>query len=205
MKGEKTLQILESIGAATIDILDLFAAFLTAGYGASRRKIEYEASKRQKQRWQNQIKKEKECKKKLTEKQQRQRFYEMIYRLKRDGLIKKSMQDDKAFIQLTIKGLKHIEILKDRKENSLPNVNYSNNKGGQFIIITFDIPETERRKRNWLRSVLKNLGFQFVQKSVWIGKVKIPIDFLNKLKELNLTNFVEIFEISKTGTLKQII
>jgi hypothetical protein len=44
-----------------------------------------------------------------------------------------------------------------------------------------------------------------VQKSVWVGKTKIPQDFLDDLFKLKLVDFVEIFEISRTGSLKHLI
>ena len=67
-----------------------------------------------------------------------------------------------------------------------------------------DIPESERKKRAWLRSALKNLNFKMIQQSVWIGKVRIPEEFLRDLRNMHLTEYVEIFEISKAGSLQQI-
>ncbi|PIU98860.1 hypothetical protein COS60_00735, partial [Candidatus Wolfebacteria bacterium CG03_land_8_20_14_0_80_39_317] len=68
MWGEKTLQILETIGEATIDAADLLTAFLNTGYGASVLRIEYERFKLQKQRRQRQIEREKQKEKILLEK-----------------------------------------------------------------------------------------------------------------------------------------
>ena len=44
-----------------------------------------------------------------------------------------------------------------------------------------------------------------IQKSVWIGKVKIPKEFLDDLFKLRLIDYIEIFEISKAGSLKNLI
>ena len=72
------------------------------------------------------------------------------------------------------------------------------------MIVVFDVPEKERRKRDWLRSVLKRLELKMVQKSVWIGKVKIPKELLDDLFNLKLLDYVEIFEVSKSGSLRQL-
>lgn len=76
--------------------------------------------------------------------------------------------------------------------------------GPTFIIVAFDIPEREKRKRNWLRQSLCRMGLSMVQKSVWIGRVKLPEDFIESLRHLKLADCVEIFEITKTGTLKHL-
>ena len=49
------------------------------------------------------------------------------------------------------------------------------------------------------------MNFRILQKSVWIGKVKIPKEFIDDLKELNMINYVEIFEISRGGSLRQVV
>jgi CRISPR-associated endonuclease Cas2 len=40
---------------------------------------------------------------------------------------------------------------------------------GQWRIITYDFPESERSTRNALRYVLQNAGFKQIQKSVWVS------------------------------------
>ncbi len=65
--------------------------------------------------------------------------------------------------------------------------------GLRNLIITFDIPEVDRRKRNWLRMELKYLGFVKLQQSVWLGRAPLPGGFIWKLKELRLLACVEFF------------
>ena len=43
-----------------------------------------------------------------------------------------------------------------------------------------------------------------IHKSVWIGKEKIPQELIIDLEELKILNFVEIFEVTKQGTLKKV-
>lgn len=198
MKGEFTLKILENIKDGIIGMSDLVIVSLTIPYGSSFGRFEYELSELQRERRKEQMRTK-------TERQTRQRCYNMIYKLERDGLIKKIQKKSGIFFRITSNGVRRWEFLRERKENMLPKPHYKVLKNINFIIVIFDIPEIERKKRSWLRSALKNLGFKLIQKSVWIGKVKIPKDFLNDLKELKLVNFVEIFEISKSGTLQHII
>jgi len=198
MKGEITLKILESVKDVVINTADIFDAILSSGYGASYGRMQYELSKRQRER---------EVKKSIREQQWqlKQKYYKMMHALKQDGLIEERQKDKKKFWVLTKKGEGKLILLKERNKKRLPEISYQKEKTDRVVVVIFDIPETEKRKRRWLRAALDNLGFKMIQKSVWMGKVKIPQEFLDDLFEMRLTSFVEIFEISKTGSLKQLI
>jgi len=195
MKEEITLKFLEEIKDFVDSGADLFEVFLRAGYGASAGKLRYEFSKAQKERRQRQ---------ELA--QYRKRYARFLYRLRQDGLIKGKEQKSGKLVTLTPKGRKKLMALKERYAGRLPEVSaYDKNESDKFIIVVFDIPERERKKRDWLRSALKNIGLKLVQKSVWMGKVKVSKDFIDDLSELKLIDYVEIFEISKTGSLRHVI
>lgn len=198
MKGEIILKILEVIEDMVVGTADLLDAILSSGYGASYGKLNYKLSKRQRER-----------ESKLTErefkKQERQKYYNLLFYLKRAGLIEEKNKDSKKFFILTKKGKDKLMLLKNKNNEKLPDFFYEKEKSSKFTIVIFDIPETERRKRDWLRVVLKNLNFKMIQKSVWIGKVKIPKEFLDDLFKLKLIDFVEVFEISKTGSLERLV
>ncbi|MCD6500771.1 hypothetical protein J7K42_01995 [bacterium] len=51
---------------------------------------------------------------------------------------------------------------------------------GKWRGIIFDIPELDRRDRNFLRKELYQMGFRELQKSVWVA----PFDFERELKTL---------------------
>lgn len=195
MKGSITLFLLEKIKDAALNSSDLLGAFLTAGYGASYKKLTYDFVKRQSERGKRELQEE-----------IRQNYYKLIYKLKKEGLIEADLKNNQKIWNITSKGKKKLSALKDRKKNELSKNFYfkeaSKETNGKFIIVAFDIPEKDKRKRNWLREVLKRLGLKMIQKSLWMGKIKLPKLFLDDLKKLNLVDFVEIFEISKTGTLK---
>lgn len=194
MKGDFIIKILEAIGDLTVNTTDLLGAFLSSGYGASSGKLDYEISKRQSERaaanFQRRIK---------------QDYYSLIYRLKKDGLIKEEIKNNKKFFGITRNGRKKLIWLKKRKKKELPKNAYCKEAGDKFIIVIFDIPEKEKRKREWLRAVLIRLELKMLQKSVWAGKIKLPKEFLDDLLKIKIIDYVEIFEISKTGSLKHLV
>lgn len=197
MKGEITLKILEALEQAAVSAADLAGAFLSAGYGASYRGVERELRKEHDARAERVAKEEKEAR-------ERQRFSNMLCALKRDELIYIPAKRKKHWA-LTWKGLQQLKLLRKRATSALPKKTYPRVSGSRLVIVVFDIPERERRKRDWLRGVLGGLGFRMLQKSVWIGKVRIPEELINDLRDFHLVNFVEIFEISRTGSLHQLV
>lgn len=197
MKGDLTLRFLEAISEAATGAVDFFDVFLSVGYGASIGKFEYELAKRARDRERRQLTEEKE-------RRMRERYYNLLSYLRRDNLITENKSGEKRIFYLTQKGKQKIRMLRERKQRQLPEARYAKEPSVAFTIIAFDIPERERRKRNWLRAVLKALEFKMIQKSVWIGKIKVPRELVEDIKRLNLLEAVEIFEISKTGTLRHL-
>jgi DNA-binding transcriptional regulator PaaX len=126
----------------------------------------------------------------------------LFYKLKRDGLILHNIPGRRYF--LSPKGQKKWQSLSAQIERlkEFNSDNYHREKSKELMIVIFDIPEHERRKRVWLRSVLKNLGFKMVQKSVWIGHCQIPEIFLKDIQRLRLARYIEIFKATKYGSLE---
>ena len=89
-------------------------------------------------------------------------------------------------------------------KNKLPTRHYGKTNQNKLVIISFDIPEKFRRKRDWLREVIRNLGYKMIHQSVWIGKTGIPKQFILDLEEMNILEYVEVFEINKRGSLKKL-
>ena len=78
------------------------------------------------------------------------------------------------------------------------NVYYGRRQAPKGMIVAFDIPEHHKRKRVWLRRELKNLGFGILQKSIWFGPAPLPKEFIKTLDDLNLLEFIKIFEAKET-------
>ncbi len=194
-KGEILLNVLEILEDRAVDSFDLLMAFLNAGHNVTSKNIDYQYFKIKSER------SKKDFLKQLTP-QSKKRYSTLVYKLKKDCLIEEKIKENKKLFTLTSLGKNKLKILQAQMKSGIPSIDYKKENYNKLTIIIFDIPEKEKRKRDWLRSVLKNLGFQMIQKSVWLGKVKIPQQFLEDLNNLQIINYVEIFEITKTGSLK---
>ena len=68
-------------------------------------------------------------------------------------------------------------------------------------IIIFDVPEIRRTLRDYLRAELTMLGYEQLQKSVWIGGGPLPEAFMEFVREKKLADDMHIFTIAKKGTI----
>lgn len=193
MKGDLTLKILEGLERTARAMEELLVIF-TSPYGSSMGQIE-----RRLETFRNQ----RELSQSHDLARSRHSFYDLLHRLKKDGLIEEVSKKDQKALRITGIGKLALTQLKTRRAERLPETHYPKEKEVSLKVVIFDIPERERRKRRWINAVLKNLGFVRLQKSVWGGKTRIPETFLKDLSRLQLIPHIEIFVISKTGSLKQ--
>jgi DNA-binding transcriptional regulator PaaX len=124
----------------------------------------------------------------------KQTFSSTLQRLQKQGLVK--CKNDKW--SATALGKKLVKV-SNAKEVDLPP------EDGVVRLVVFDVPEKERKKRLWLRNELRAMGFELLQRSVWIGYRPLTQDFFEMLENLNLKRYVHIVGIDKggrTGTLK---
>lgn len=128
------------------------------------------------------------------------RFRQLLYDLKKEGLITPTNSPGKSY-KLTHLGSAWIK--KFSLAPNLPPKNYSvsNQQETAITVISYDIPEKLRIYRDWLRDVLRNLKLNPVHQSMYIGKVKLPPDFIKDIVQLKLDKYIEVFEITKAGTL----
>ena len=199
MRGEITFKILDNIAGFIGDAGDFIDAFLNTGYGSS---------SAERKKYINQLRgnREKFYASKKTEEEEIQKMHNIICKLKKHGFIAFNIKSKKKAWSLTPNGYDKLRKLESQISNGiLPSIIYPKEKGHQLIIVAFDIPEIERRKRDWFRTVLGFLEFKPLQKSIMVGKIKIPDELLEDIKDLRITDFIEIFSINKFGSLKQII
>jgi hypothetical protein len=193
MKGQYTLDILKALGEIATNTTDILRVVIEhpnrkALITESRKNLDAIAWKR-------------EVGKKKREEyfKQLQRYKNLIAWLRREGMIKELIIKNEKRLFITAQGKKHRELLIKRQGEALPNPEYvaSWAIAKHTIIIAFDIPEKEKRKRAWLRNALGSIGFRMIQKSVWIGSSQLPQEFLNDLHKLQILKFVEIFKVIK--------
>jgi len=65
------------------------------------------------------------------------------------------------------------------------------------LLLMFDIPESKRAERNWLRWHLKEFQYCMIQQSVWVGPSPLPKKFGAHLKEMDLYKCIKIFKLAK--------
>lgn len=122
----------------------------------------------------------------------RKSFSTQLSRLQRRGLVERIGSKKRAVWKITEKGK---DALHKKDKLVLPA------KDGIQRLVIFDISEKERAKRIWIRAELISIGYQPLQKSVWIGEMPMPNQFLEKLDALQLHGKVHIFSIRDRGTL----
>jgi DNA-binding transcriptional regulator PaaX len=127
-------------------------------------------------------------------------FYNTVARLQKQGLVKKKEVAGKNLWKLTEIGNKKLASLKN-KPKKLPDDYYKKEAGDKLTLVIFDIPEEERIQRRWLRKKLVYLNFSLLQKSVWMGKNKLPIEFIEDLKKIGIFKYLHIFHVVDDGTL----
>ncbi len=192
MRGKILLTILELLKESAWDHVDLNKAILVSGYGASSGKINYQIKKYKIARENKKFEDEE-----LKNKKRKAAVF--LAKIKKDGLLCEKTEKGGTKFFLSDKGKIKLAQLK----NQLPSADYQINKQNNLVVISFDIPEDLRKKRNWLREVIKNIGFKMAHKSVWFGKIKIPEEFIKDMENMNLLDYVKIFEINKTGNLEE--
>src|SRR4030042_2788826 len=68
---------------------------------------------------------------------------------------------------------------------------------GKYRLVIFDIPEIRKKARVWLREELYLLNYTPLQKSVFIGKYPLTPDIVEKIKKLNLHDFVNYLLVDR--------
>ncbi len=69
--------------------------------------------------------------------------------------------------------------------------------GAASILVIFDIPEEERRLRQRLRTLLRELGFMQVQKSVWQSEYDVLEYLVPELRQYRLEECVQVYESAR--------
>lgn len=186
----KIIEILGKTAIGTVDLLD----FIFSGAGRMSKNDFRELKQRINAR-------HKDFDVGMVKFEEKQKFYNLLYKLQKEGLVKKKKSiSQKSIWEITKKGLEKLKIKREKKKISLP-IKYKIKVSQQRKVLIFDIPEKEKEKRNWLRSVLSNLNFVMLQKSVWVGKNELPAEFLKDLKELELLSYVKIFSVLNNGNI----
>lgn len=70
-----------------------------------------------------------------------------------------------------------------------------------YCIVIFDVPESERRIRNFFRSFLKESGFKQLQKSVWFTKNDISDDVVQLVRSADAERWIRVISATSISNL----
>lgn len=73
-------------------------------------------------------------------------------------------------------------------------------KTRHFLVIIFDIPEKNRKTRDFFRQYLKTSHAEQVQKSVWKTQYDIYEELFEVIKDLNIVDCVSVFMADEIST-----
>ncbi len=106
------------------------------------------------------------------------------------GLIENSDEG----VMLTLKGQKYVK----KKIDSLKQFYFKFDKNApKNLIVMFDIPETKKAEREWLRWHLKKFNYLMIQKSVWVGPSPLPKEFLDYIENIKIKDGLKTFKLAK--------
>jgi len=123
-----------------------------------------------------------------------------LWRLEREGLVSRSGPRKHALWGITTAGEHRLHDFKIFQ--SMVNLSPED---GQIRIVSFDIPEKDRWKRDRLRELLGVCGYSLLQRSLWVGKRPLARFVFSAIKKWKLRHHVHIFEISKRGTIRGLV
>lgn len=116
-------------------------------------------------------------------KSSRQNYNQAIYRLAKNGYLEKQVD-----------GYKLLPKAKSYCKNYHQLI-YEKPKNDKNVLVIFDIVESKKKTREWLRFQLKWWNFKMIQRSVWLGNGPLPKDFKKRLKDLGVDKSVIVFGI----------
>lgn len=126
----------------------------------------------------------------VPEQYKKHQFNHLIWRTLKAGYIEKIEKGGKIYIRITSLGT-------IRTQRNFPLL-YLQNKpwDGKWRIVMFDIAEIQKRKRDYLREKLRELGFGMLQESVFITPHDIIKDFSEYVESIGLRDSVDFLEAS---------
>lgn len=124
----------------------------------------------------------------VSERYRKHHFNHLIWRTLKAGYIEKIEKEGEIYIRISSLGEKMVQ--RDFPLLHLQNKSWD----GKWRIVMFDIAEIQKRKRDYLREKLKELGFGMFQESVFITPHDIVKDFLEYVESIGLQDSVDVLE-----------
>lgn len=120
----------------------------------------------------------------------RHNFSRLLNRQLQTGDIEKVVNHDEVYLRLTSVG-------KERVVRDFPMLSLASKPwDGRWRIVIFDIAETEKNSREFLRDKLRQLGLGMLQESVWITPHDVSVDLREFFESRDLGEAVFVLEVS---------
>jgi DNA-binding transcriptional regulator PaaX len=104
------------------------------------------------------------------------------------------LTDDGDQLMITLRGREYVK----RKYDSLQQFQCKFRKDApKNLVLMFDVPETKKAEREWLRWHLKKFNYEMIQKSVWVGPSPLPKGFLIYLNTIGLKSQIKTFKLAR--------
>jgi len=117
----------------------------------------------------------------------------IISRMQRDGLLQSRQEGRKSFYSLTDAGQEEVSM------GAKQIFSISTEWDGRWTVITYSIPEKQRKKRDALRASLRNYGFGDLNPGLWISPHSLPVDAPPKWQEMGVWKYLEHFRAEHIG------
>ena len=114
-------------------------------------------------------------------------FRQRIYRLGKKGII----ETDGEIIHTCREDLAKLAV----NNNSVIKNIYPGKT--ERVLLSFDIPETKKKTRDWLRNQIKYWDFEMIHKSLWLGHGPLPKKFGERLRILGIYENIRVFRVRK--------
>ena len=95
-----------------------------------------------------------------------------LKRLEKRGIIQRQKNADQYWVSFSKPGFEEYLMQLAIQADDLP--------GHQICLFSFDVPEDQRRLRDYIRRLLKRLGFMQIHRSVWFCKKNVG-NYVEKL------------------------
>lgn len=127
-----------------------------------------------------------------------QKFKRAIAYLLKNDLVKKSFIGErkrlgKIELKITQEGRKRLEEI-------IPSYKKIRTWDRRVYLITYDVPNKEKRKRDLLREYLKRIGCGFLQESVWLSPYNPKGIIRDFVKDNNLGGLILVSSLGKDGS-----
>ena len=114
--------------------------------------------------------------------------------MQHDGLLQSRQEGRKSFYSLTDAGQGQVRMGAKQIFSS------STEWDGRWTVITYSIPEKQRKKRDELRASLRGYGFGDLNPGLWISPHPLPGAVLPKWQEMGVWKYIEHFRAEHIGS-----